>query len=280
LSRDLRFTLDWQGVVRSALLHLPPHPMDPLPLVVALHGTGGTARLMAKISGFNAVAGRRGFAVAYPQALGTPGSEDPALGAAWNAGPGLGCPGFEGVDDVGFLRALVAKLVVEYGVDARRIYLSGLSNGGRMAARAALEAADVFAAAAVVAGAWSGAGTTPARPVPLLLIHGTADRHIPYDGGRGEKGRAVVNLPTREQFLRLAALMGCEGKPRRTFRGLAFRDAFRHAGADTEVALWTLPGAGHAWPGGRPWSPDADAPDPDFHASEEIWAFCARYSLP
>jgi len=251
-----------------------------MPLVVVLHGTGGTARLMAKISGFNAVAGRRGFGGLYPQELGRVGSGDPALGAAWNAGPGLGCPGFEAVDEVGFLRALVTRLAAEHAVDLHRVYLCGLSNGGRMAAQAALEAADVFAAAAVVAGAWSGAGGTPSRPVPLLLIHGTGDRHIPYEGGRGERGLAVENLPVREQFLRLAALMGCEGKPRRTFRGAAFRDVFRHAGTDTEVALWTLPGAGHAWPGGRPWSPEADAPAPDFHASEEIWAFCARYSLP
>lgn len=251
-----------------------------MPLVLALHGTGGTPRLMARISGFSALAGRRGFAVAYPEALGTPGTEEPAQGSAWNAGPGLGCPAFADADDAGFLRALARRLAADHPVDPRRVSVCGLSNGGRMAARLALEAAGTFGAAAVVAGAWSGAGPAPSRPVPLLFIHGTADRHIPYEGGPGLVGRRVDNLPAREQLIRLAALMGCEGKPRRTFRGTAFRDAFRHRGSEVEVALWTLPGAGHAWPGGRAWSPSADPPDPDFHATEEVWAFLARYSLP
>jgi polyhydroxybutyrate depolymerase len=251
-----------------------------VPLVLALHGTGGTPRLMARITGFNGLADRHGFAVAYPAALGRPGREEAATGAAWNAGPGLGCPDHAEADDVGFLRTLAAHLAATGPADPRRTYVCGLSNGGRMAARLALEAADVFAATALVAGAWNGEGATPARPVPILMIHGTADRHIPYEGGRGARGRVVENLPVREQFLRLAALQGCEGKPRRSFRGAAFRDVFRHAGAAAEVALWTLPGEGHAWPGGRAWSADADPPSVDFQASEEIWAFCARYSLP
>lgn len=262
------------------MLHLPAGRSGPVPLILALHGTGGTPRLMARITGFNGLADRHGFAVAYPAALGRPGREEAATGAAWNAGPGLGCPDHAEADDTGFLRALAAHLADAWPVDPRRIYVCGFSNGGRMAARLALEASDRFAAAALVAGAWNGVGATPFRPIPVLMIHGTADRHIPYPGGRGALGRAVENLPVREQFLRLAALLGCEGKPRRTFRGPFFRDAFRHAGADGEVALWTLPGEGHAWPGGRAWSAAADAPTPDFSASEEIWAFCARYSLP
>jgi len=272
--------LAWQGLHRTALLHLPPGSVGPVPLLMALHGTGGTPRLMARITGLNAIADRCGFAVAYPAALGKPGREETATGAAWNAGPGLGCPDHANADDVGFLRALVAHLAANQPIDRRRIHACGLSNGGRMAARLALEAADVFASAAIVAGAWNGEGATPSRPMPLLMIHGTEDRHIPYEGGRGALGRAVENLPVREQFLRLAALMGCEGKPRRTFQGAFFRDVFRHAGADAAVALWTLPGEGHAWPGGRAWAPTADPPTPLFSASEEIWSFCAPYSLP
>jgi polyhydroxybutyrate depolymerase len=235
---------------------------------------------MARISGFNGWAGRHGCAVAYPEALGRAGTEDPAEGAAWNAGPGLGCPAFQEADDVGFLRALVAELAARHPVDPRRTSVCGFSNGGRMAARLALEASDTFAAVAVVAGAWSGTGPAPSRPVPLLFIHGTADRHIPYEGGRGAAGRPVENLPVREQVLRLAALMGCEGKPRRTFLGEAFKDTFRHRGADLEVALWTLPGGGHAWPGGWAWSPEADPPDPQFKATEVIGPFLTGYSTP
>lgn len=245
--------------------------------MVALHGTGGSPRLMASITQLNALANREGFLVAYPQALGEPGTEDHARGAAWNAGAGCASERFGGADDAGYLRALILQLQGDGLADPSRTYLCGLSNGGRMAYRMALEASDLLAAVAVVGGAWNGEGARPGRPVPTMVFHGTADRHIPFEGGRGDLGRALDHASVPDTVLRWARLMGCAGKPRRQLQDGFLRDTA--SGPGVEVVLWTLPGEGHAWPGGRAWSPSADRPTDRLSASDEIWAFFKRHPL-
>ncbi len=267
--------LEWQGVKRRALLQGTAGP-ELVPLVVALHGTGGTPRLMAKITGFTA---RAPGLVLYPAALGEAGSEDPAIGAAWNAGPGLGCPAFPDADDVGFLRALIAQVSASAPVDRARVHLAGLSNGGRMAYRLGLEAADLFASMAVVAGAWDGRGPDPFRPVPTLIFHGRSDQHIPYGGGAGSKGRKVVHRSAPETAFAWAKTMGCAPKIQRTAQGSHHLDLARGP-SGMEVGLWSVEGQGHAWPGGRPWSPSADAPAPDLDATALILDFFARHPAP
>lgn len=263
--------LDWQGLRRRALLQ--GRASAGAPLVVALHGTGGTPRLMAKLTGLSA---RAPGLVLYPAALGEPGSEDPARGAAWNAGPGLGCPAFADADDAGFLRALVDRLCEEGLADPARVHLAGLSNGGRMAYRMALEAGGRFASLAVVAGAWDGSGPPPPRPVSTLIFHGTRDRHIPFEGGLGAKGRQVIHRSAPETAFAWAKAMGCAPRIQRSALGAHHLDLARSADG-TEVGLWTVQGQGHAWPGGRAWSAAADAPAPDLDATGLILAFFARH---
>lgn len=274
---DERLSLVWQGLERRALLHAPGRP-GPLPLVIALHGTGGSPRLMASISGLSKLADARNFLVAYPQALGKTGSEDPVLGAAWNSGPGLGCPAFADADDVGFLRELVKEIARRHPVDPARVHLCGISNGGRMAYRMALEAPEL-ASIAVVSGAWSGGAAKPARSVSTLIFHGTADDYIPYGGGPGSKGRRVAHAPAPESAYRWAQLMGCSGKPLRSFDGACYCDAMGSRDGRTEVAFWTLPEGGHAWPGGKAWSPTSDQPSQELSASKLIWDFFARHPM-
>lgn len=263
--------MDWQGQRRRALLQGTASPGAPL--IVALHGTGGTPRLMAKITGLTA---RAPGLVLYPAALGEPGSEDPARGAAWNAGPGLGCPAFQDVDDAGYLRALLERVQQELPMDPSRIHLAGLSNGGRMAYRMGLEAADLFASIAVVAGAWDGSGPAPARPVSTLIFHGTEDRHIPYPGGVGAKGRRAAHRSAPETAFAWAKVMGCAPKIQRSADGPHHLDLARSA-EGIEVGLWTVRDQGHAWPGGRAWSATADPPAPDLDATAHILAFFARH---
>ncbi|HTL98549.1 MAG TPA: PHB depolymerase family esterase [Holophagaceae bacterium] len=264
--------LEWEGRRRRALLQ-GAEGSAPAPLLVALHGTGGTPRLMAKITGFTA---RAPGLVLYPAALGEPGSEDPARGAAWNAGPGLGHPAFPEADDAGFLRALIARLRETRSVDPSRIHLAGLSNGGRMAYRLALEAADLFASVAVIAGAWDGSGPKPSRPVSTLIFHGRSDQHIPYEGGLGAKGRRVTHHSAPETAFAWARLMGCAPKIQRSSSGAHHLDLARAADG-TEVGLWTVEGQGHAWPGGRAWSAAADSPVRDLDATALILDFFARH---
>lgn len=268
--------LTWNGEDRRVLVHDPPgHEGRSLPLILALHGTGGTGRLMAHLSGLSRLADERGFRVAYPQALGEAGSEDPALGAAWNAGPGTGCPLHPGADDVAFLSAVVDRVDRHAPVDPRRIYVAGFSNGARMAYRMAL-AAPWVAAIAAVAGApvW---GEAPARPVPTLAFHGTEDRHIPYEGGVGPLGRRLPALPVREAMARWARLMGCDGEPERD--SLEAHELDLWTSEACSVGLWTVAGMGHAWPGGRPYALGADPPVRDLSAAHLIWAFFEAHAL-
>lgn len=268
--------LDWEGATRRILVHDPPGAAGgSLPLVLALHGTGGTGRLMASLSGLSRLADERGFRVAYPQALGQAGSEDPVRGAAWNAGPGLGCPAHAGADEVGFLSAVVDRVDRHAPVDPRRLFVVGFSNGARMAYRMALSAPWV-AAIAAVAGApvW---GEAPSRAVPTLIFHGTEDQHIPYRGGAGSQGRKLPALPAVEAAIRWARLMGCGEGPVR--ESLDRHHLDRWSGGDCEVGLWTVAGMGHAWPGGRPYAPGADRPAPDLSAAHLIWAFFEAHPL-
>jgi polyhydroxybutyrate depolymerase len=268
--------LTWNGEDRRVLVHDPPaHEGRSLPLILALHGTGGTGRIMAHLSGLSRLADERGFRVAYPQALGEAGSEDPALGAAWNAGPGTGCPLHPEADDVAFLAAVVDRVDRHGPVDARRIYVAGFSNGARMAYRLAL-AAPWVAAIAAVAGApvW---GEAPSRPVPTLAFHGTEDQHIPYEGGVGPLGRRLPALPVREAMARWARLMGCGGDPERDTLDHHEHDLWTSEACS--VGLWTVAGMGHAWPGGRPYALGADAPVRDLSAAHLIWAFFEAHAL-
>ncbi|HJW42951.1 MAG TPA: PHB depolymerase family esterase [Geothrix sp.] len=268
--------LMWNGEGRRILVHDPPGAEGrSLPLVLALHGTGGTSRIMAALSGLSRLADERGFRVAYPQALGEAGTEDPALGAAWNAGPGLGCPTQAKGDDVAFLTAVVERVDRHAPVDGYRVFVAGFSNGARMAYRLAL-AAPWVAAIAPVAGApvW---GDPPGRPVPTLAFHGTADRHIPYEGGVGPLGRRVPALAAPEALARWAALMGCGGSPVRDVLAPHHLDLW--TSETCEVGLWTVAGMGHAWPGGRAYAPGADAPAPDLSAAHLIWAFFEAQAL-
>jgi len=268
--------LPWNGEGRRILVHDPPgHEGRSLPLVLALHGTGGSGRLMAHLSGLSRLADERGFRVAYPQALGEAGTEDPARGAAWNAGPGLGCPLHPEADDVAFLAAVMDRVDRHAPVDPRRIHVAGFSNGARMAYRLAL-AAPWVASVATVAGSpvW---GEAPARPVPTLAFHGTEDRHIPYTGGVGAVGRRLPSPSAPEALARWAALMGCGGEPHQEELNAHRLDLW--ASEACEVGLWTVAGMGHAWPGGRTYAPEADAPAPDLSAAHLIWAFFEAHPL-
>jgi polyhydroxybutyrate depolymerase len=168
------------GVERHYRLHLPPGGGDP-PLVVALHGIGADVEHFAGETGFDGVADRNGFAVLYPEGGGS--------GHGWNAGFCCGSAVRDGIDDVAFVLALVAATE---GIDHRRVFLAGVSNGGMLAYRIAAEQPERIAGFAVVAAAIGGTGRDgtprytiplPALPVPAMIVHGMQDPYVLYAGG-------------------------------------------------------------------------------------------------
>jgi len=188
---DVTCTLTYDGRERSYIVHVPPgyDPARPTPVVLVFHGGGGNAENARMMTGFDAGADAAGFIVVYPN--GTGRRSDRLL--TWNGGRCCGYAMEQNVDDVGFVRALLADLGPVANVDARRIYATGMSNGAIMSYRLACELADVVAAIGLVAATQNLDACTPSRPAPVLHIHGDADIHAPYAGGVGAE--SLVGIP-------------------------------------------------------------------------------------
>jgi polyhydroxybutyrate depolymerase len=242
---NARGELAFGGVQRTYQLHVPAGLDRPAGLVLNLHGAGMTGSEQAAITNHDAVADRYGFVVAYPD----------GIDSSWADGRGASIPDRQGVDDVGFLTALVDRLVHDYGIDPGRVFATGMSAGAFMANRLACDRADVVAAIAPVAGTLgSGVPCVPSRPVAVLETHGTADPVVPFNGGpmQGRGGASdVVAAPAMAS--RWRDLDGCPptsvpdaGDGTEVHRLVADRCA-----GGTEVTFVTIDGGGHTWPSGR-----------------------------
>src|SRR5262245_16000800 len=168
-------TMAFGGLLRTYRVHVPPgyDGSVPVPLVVDIHGLGSNVREQEVVSGMAAKSNTTGFIVVYPQ----------GVNDAWNAGT---CCGNAGIDDVGFMRALVAAVSAEANIDSRRVYATGLSNGGAMTQRLACDAADLFAAAAPMSfpiPLHPLSDCQPVRAMPVLTVMGLTDVLVRYNGG-------------------------------------------------------------------------------------------------
>jgi polyhydroxybutyrate depolymerase len=176
LPGDHTRALPFGGLVRTYRVHVPSSydGSVPVPLVVDIHGFSSNATEQELISGMRTESDAHGFLVVYPQ----------GLNDAWNAGI---CCGNTTIDDVGFIRALVGAISGEANIDPRRVYVTGLSNGGAMSQRLACDAADLFAAAVPMSFPIPLRPLSICRPVramPVLTMMGLTDDLVPYNGGR------------------------------------------------------------------------------------------------
>jgi polyhydroxybutyrate depolymerase len=264
---------------------LAAQPPGPRPVLIALHGAMQTPESFRAYAGLDAAAEANGFVVVYPQ----------GEGKVWNDGRPAAMrlklmlrPG----DDEAFLMALVHKLVTEGIADPARIYLAGISNGGFMVQKMACEQAGLFAAyVAIMATAPANyrEECRPARAVPILFIHGTADAVIAYDGFWTPIG-ATLSAPDSAALY--ARLDGCTGHEQRTLpdrdlydgtRVLERRWPFCRDGA--VVALMSVERGGHQSPARVDTQPDLATPflglrSRDIDAGEEIWRFVSGFALP
>lgn len=255
-------TVDVDGVERRYDLFVPTtyDPTADAPLVVNFHGLLGSPSQQADFSQFNPYADNHGMLVAYPE----------GIGQSFNAGVCCGTASSTGVDDVGFARALVQDVAAKMCVDPKRVYATGMSNGGHMAHRLACEAADVFAAAASVTGVLSLAGPcAPSRPISMVQYHGTADTIVSYNG--------FPAVPAMmEQW---AARNGCSAQSEVIFdQGDMLCETWPGCDAGVEVTLCTIEGGGHCWPGNA--SCLFGASSTELHASEEITEMFMMQPMP
>jgi polyhydroxybutyrate depolymerase len=155
-------------------------PQEPAPLVLSLHSYNGSAASQEVRMPFLPLVDEYGFLYVLPE-----GTVDCAGNRFWNATDA--CCDFEGsgVDDAGYLIAIIDEIKLQLSVDDRRVYVAGFSNGGFMSYRMACEHAGVVAAIASVAGVTflDPNLCSPSEPVHVLQIHGTSDQLVHYDGG-------------------------------------------------------------------------------------------------
>lgn len=248
------------GLTREFRLFVPESndPTAATPLVLNFHGLGSNATAQELYAQMVDKATLEGFITAAGQGVSN----------SWNAGE-VCCPpaNQQGVDDVRFVRDMVARIESEYCIDARRIYSTGMSNGGFISNRLACEASDLIAAIAPVASVLGLVGCDPARPVPILMFNGTDDVLVPY--------AAASNA-----FARWQAFNGCTGDPAVSYaQGDAECVTSDDCAEGATTTLCTIDGGGHTWPGAIP-RPGLGHTSTDIDATDAMWEFFVAHPLP
>ena len=176
-------TLQVDGRSRNYIVHVPPKydPKQPTPVVLVFHGGGSNAEQTVRFTGLNDKADKEVFIAVYPNGT---GRFERML--TWNGGNCCGYAMQNNVDDVAFTRSLLDDLATVANVDSKRVFATGISNGGIMCYRLASELSDRIAAIAPVAGTMGTETCNPKRPVSVMHFHGTDDTFLPFKGGKGK----------------------------------------------------------------------------------------------
>jgi polyhydroxybutyrate depolymerase len=277
IQKDYTESMQSGGLTRTYYIHLPVSYQkgQPLPLVLAFHGSSATGKDLARQSHLNDIADSSNFIVVYPD----------GYQQQWADGRGTTPPEQDGVDDVSFVSDLIDKLTEELAVDSQRVYAVGMSNGGIFSHRLACERADKITAIASVSGTMAqniSEDCQPSRPVPVLLFMGTDDPSVPFEGGEvdGDQG---VNLSTADTIQQWVDHDTCTTAPVTTDAPPATNDGtevlrtiYSSCKENTDVVLYTIEGGVHAWPGsGEPVQPVSAQTHLD--ASQVIWEFFQHY---
>jgi polyhydroxybutyrate depolymerase len=259
---------------RTYLLHVPEKlgANAAAPLVLVFHGGGSHAATMPPFTRFDALADRHGFIVAYPE----------GVNSHWNDTRGL-----SPADDVAFVRTLMADVQRSFRVDARRMYATGISNGGFFSIRLACDLSRELAAVAAVAATMPETlvpACRPTAPVSVMFVVGTDDPLVSIDGGviarrngRNVSLRAAVDFWTHVNHM--SQPPSAAELPDRLADGTHVRQrVYRTPTGSAEVVVYTVEGGGHTWPGGSQYLPVAlvGRTSANLDATEAIWAFFAR----
>ncbi len=247
-----------------------------LPVVISLHGTLGSAEQMMNFADFRPLADAEKFIIVCPE----------GITQTWNDGRATKA-NKAGVDDVKFLDELITHLLANYPIDFKRVYITGMSNGGFMASRLACEIPDRITAIAAVAATLDKASSLrPTVPMPVMYIHGTKDRIVPYVGGPTKA--AGGNVYGHEEVLSLwVDVNQCthntvvETLPDEIADGThVTRTVFSDPVNGNNVIGYTIVNGGHTWPSGPQYAPVnfVGQVSQNLDACQVIWDFFKAYS--
>jgi polyhydroxybutyrate depolymerase len=265
------------GLRRSYLEYVPdtPAPASGRPLVLVLHGGGGTARGIVREAGggFHAFAEATGAVIVYPD----------AVGRMWDFGEGAASELLSPRrDDLAYFRSVIARVLDQHQGDSARIFATGISRGGQASYFLACKLPGRIRAIAPVAMPLPDFLEDDCRAAPgvgIAVINGTADPIVPYEGGP-----IVVRRKTRGDVLSTEATLalfrsrnGCSGGSEAWRIGQVVRREW--AGCRLPTVLYRVEGGGHTWPSGTQYLPRrlVGPVSRDIDASAEIAAFFAQF---
>jgi len=283
-------SITFAGLKRTFIIYLPVSlsKTKPAPLLIVLHGGGGDGINTIKLTsgGLSTLAEKEKFVVVYPDAVEN----------GWN--DGRNANQFrslrENIDDVGFISALIEEIAKNAKIDPKRIYASGISNGGIMAQRLALDLQEKIAAIAVIAVALP--DNFPARypnpkPVSVLLMPGTNDPTVFWKGGKigglFDKNNSGINrgsvLSSDDSVKFWVKAAGCRTQPIITEDPdidpadgtRVIRELYPNDKGGAEVVRCIILGGGHTWPGGYQYMAEnaIGRTSRDIDANKVIWEF-------
>jgi len=254
-----------------------------IPLIIVLHGANAAGSIIRLYSGFDELADQKNFFVVYPD----------SYGPCWNDGRvDMESKAFaSGIDDVRFISELIDHIASTHPVDRNRVYAAGFSNGGMMVLRLGIAIPEKLAAIATVSGLLPKqlAQSRPGKTVPVLVIHGTSDRVVPWAGGilkSGEKTRGEV-MSFVDTALFWARNNGCRAPAELIVMPdtdpsdgtLPFQVSYTCCNPGSEVLLLVIQGGDHNWPGTEHIFPENRVGKTcrDINATRYIWDFFSRH---
>jgi polyhydroxybutyrate depolymerase len=278
---DNNGTILYDGRRRTYLFHLPPSydGTKATPLVFVFHGGGGTGQEAAEMTGFSQLSDQKGFLVVYPD----------GVDQHWSDGRGTSPPDQQGVDDVGFVSALLQDLSQSLKINRRRVYATGMSNGAIFTQRLGCELTAKIAAIGPVAGTMAeniALTCAPRLVISVVEFHGTDDLVVPFKGGevQGECGGTVLSVA--ETVERWVNLNRCPTSPKIRLEPdkdpndgtRVLREVYRPCQNGAGVVLYIMKGGGHTWPDGPGGQlPTSGRVSRDINATEVIWDFFAKH---
>ncbi len=288
---EVEHTLEVRGVERRYLLTTPSaHDGEtPLPVVLDYHGLMEGAEVHANMSQWSALAEEEGVVAVFPHGTGDPVRWDVNLDAEEN-------------DDLAYTDAMLAEIGEALCIDESRVYATGLSNGAMMTSVLLCARADVIAAAAPVAGLSDLEGCDPARPVPLVTYHGTADPILLFNGGvdtsaipggdeEGDDAGTTTTQPEADldgegypaATAAFADRNGCDPEPTDTEVSEEVVHRVYECPEGADVEFYIVLGGGHSWPGSDFSKAIVDIVGPttfDVDATADSWEFLQQFTLP
>ena len=260
-------SLESGGLDRTYLIHVPAayNSKKPVPLILVLHGATQSPASAERMSKMSQKSESENFIVVYPSGTGRL--------PTWNSGSCCAYAMKNHIDDIAFLGSLIDKLETDYSIDRKRIFVTGISNGGMMSYRVGCELSDKVAAIAPVEGALD-VECKPTAPVSVLVFHGTADHLVPFNGGSTpfQMGSKRSDTPVSGSVQFWIKHDACSTEPKHEETSEVHTDVYSACKSGTSVVLYAIQGGHHSWPG--------DRLTPQINATDTMLAFFANHPKP